>query len=175
MKEKNKLVLSFILGAIIFGSITGLFAYAINASDTSFSPNDNTWNVNNVSSALDDLYTRASLWIDPSYIDFTTLATNTNKTMLLSSAGICIKRNNKVSCMKRDNWNVEKDHIQQIFSDVGVYNSNTGLGCRVDPNDVYCYASDFECHVNNNGFLSCTDKSNYSMCYVNLEGSVNCY
>lgn len=43
----------FILGAIIFSSIT--YAYTYNAKQITYEPTDNTWNVNNVGDALDDI------------------------------------------------------------------------------------------------------------------------
>ena len=46
---------AFMLGAIIFSGITGVAAASILASSISYSPSDNSWNVNNVESALDDL------------------------------------------------------------------------------------------------------------------------
>ena len=99
---------------------------------------------------------------------------NTKKTILASSAGICIKRNGKVGCMKKGNWSVEKDHIQQIFSDVGAYNNSTGLGCTVNSSYVTCNAAGFSCLVRDNGVVSCTDKSDYSCCTVASGGSVSC-
>ena len=53
----KKYIISFILGAIIFSGITAL-AYNLNASETSFTPSDNTWNVTTVSDALNDLYSK---------------------------------------------------------------------------------------------------------------------
>lgn len=51
---KNPLF-TFILGAIIFGTISTVFAYSTFANDVDFSPKDIHWNVGNVSDALDDL------------------------------------------------------------------------------------------------------------------------
>ena len=46
----------FILGAVIFGT-GSVFAYSILAPDVGYTPKDNAWEVDNVKSALDDLYT----------------------------------------------------------------------------------------------------------------------
>ena len=48
-------IFSFILGAVIFGGISVVSAYTLFASDTVYTPRDETWEVNNVKSALDDL------------------------------------------------------------------------------------------------------------------------
>ena len=57
MKEFIKSrIFTFILGAILFGSVGVVLAYTLFAQDIGFTPIDNTWEVNNVKSALDDLY-----------------------------------------------------------------------------------------------------------------------
>ena len=55
-KILNSEIFFFILGAIIFSSIGVVFAYSITASNIGFTPREVTWNVNNVSSALDDIH-----------------------------------------------------------------------------------------------------------------------
>ena len=59
IKNTSKLIIGFILGAVIFGGLTGMLAYAINASEISFIPSDNSWEVENVNEALDDLYKKS--------------------------------------------------------------------------------------------------------------------
>ena len=55
----KKNILSFILGAIIFGSISVVSAYTLLASNTGYTPSDETWDVDNVKDALDNLHTKA--------------------------------------------------------------------------------------------------------------------
>jgi len=60
MKIKNsfkKYAFSFVLGAVIFGSITAYATYKINSSDVGFTPANESWKVDNVGSAINDLYT----------------------------------------------------------------------------------------------------------------------
>ena len=164
MKNK-KLILShiftFILGAIIFGGSAYVIATEIASSSVAYTENGQT----TVEGALTDLYSKADNWIDPSYIDFGTLATNTNKTILASKNGVCIKRNNKVSCFKINNYEEEQNHIQQVFSDIS---------CTVDSSRVTCNASDFRCQVYSNGLVTCTDRSDNSGCSVSSESSRYC-
>ena len=55
MKKINRShIYSFILGAIIFGSV-GVGATMV-ANSISYTPKDTSWNVDNVSDAIDDLY-----------------------------------------------------------------------------------------------------------------------
>ena len=57
---KKSNVFSFILGAIIFGGIVGVSAYTILASDIGYTPSDNSWQVNNVKDAIDELYSKSN-------------------------------------------------------------------------------------------------------------------
>ena len=162
---KNKNILFGIIGLILGVSITGVVAYSVYANKVTYDNTQSGLQSTEVQGAIDELYTKANTWIDPSYIDFTTLATDANKTILASKNGICIKRNNKVSCFKVNNWSEEQNHIQQVFSDIS---------CNVDSSYVYCNASDFFCIVYSNGYVGCRDSSDRSDCDVSTDGSVNC-
>lgn len=160
-----KTVVAFILGIIM--SVTTVYAATIlyNSNQVEYDNTSSGMSATNVQDALDELSTKANTWIDPSYIDFTTLATNKNKTILASSAGMCIKRNNKVICMK-NNWIVEKVHLPQVFSDAS---------CYVYSSRVDCEDSAFRCFVNDYGNATCYDYSDYSSCVVDGVGNVYCY
>ena len=160
-----KTVVAFILGIIISGTTVYAATILFNSNQVGYDNTSSGMSATNVQDALDELYTKANTWINPSYIDFTTLAKNTNKTILASKNGICIKRNNKVSCFKVNNWSEEQNHIQQVFSDVS---------CFVTSSNVNCSASDFRCGVGSDGGVNCYDDSGYSGCYVGADGSVSC-
>ena len=104
-------------------------------------------------------------WIDPSYMNFGTLTTNSAKNILASSSGVCIRRNYKTSCFKINNFTEEKDHIQQVFSDIS---------CFVSSANANCSGSDFYCNVSSNGNVYCNDPSVSSGCNVYRDGSVDC-
>ena len=87
------------------------------------------------------------------------------KRMTATSEGITIVRNGTSYLIKRNNWSVEKDHIQQIFSDVS---------CHVRSFSVNCRASDFDCYVDSDGYVRCDDYSTDEYCYVDSDGPVNC-
>ena len=55
-KNVGSRLFSFILGAIIFGGIGVVSAYTFLASDTSFTPKDTGWEVDNVEDALNDIH-----------------------------------------------------------------------------------------------------------------------
>lgn len=176
MKNKKKIILIILPILLVVISIGYIMLTKVNftkllgsvnpmdlkSSDVPYTNNSQS----TVQGAIDDLYTKANTYIDPSYIDFTTLETNNKKTILVSKNGVCIKRNNKVSCFKVNNYSVEKDHIQQVFSDAR---------CSFHPDSVGCYDSDFLCVVNSNGSVDCRGASDYSGCSVSTDGSVDCY
>ena len=57
---KKQVIISFILGAIIFGGVGTILAYKLGANQVGYTPNDQTWNVSEVNTALDDLYDMAT-------------------------------------------------------------------------------------------------------------------
>ena len=60
MKVLKNPIFTFILGAIIFGSITGVIAYNVSAN-IEFTPDDQDWEVENVQGALNDLYSKKQI------------------------------------------------------------------------------------------------------------------
>ena len=115
----------------------------------------------NVQNAIDKLYAKA----DNQYFDLATAKANTTGKVFASKKGVCISKNKTVYCFKINNWDVEKNHIQQVFSDVS---------CSVDSYGVNCIASDFYCNVLSIGYVGCDDQSDYSDCGVCSDGSVGC-
>ena len=162
VKNNFKLILGIIIGAAISGGI--VYATTISGSNVAFDNTGTGITSINVQDAIEELYAKSDTWIDPSYIDFTTLATNSNKTILASSAGVCIKKNNKVICLKPGNWEEEKNHIKEVFS---------GSCFEVDTL-VACNASKFACEVRSYGRVLCHDNSVSSECSVESDGTVTC-
>lgn len=56
MKNSVKIFLSIIISGLVFSSISVYAVYRIHARDVSFTPDRKDWQVDNVSSALDELY-----------------------------------------------------------------------------------------------------------------------
>ncbi len=78
--NKNNLM-SLILGALIFSTITGVAAYSIFAGDIGYTPQDASWkksngeNITNVKDAIDELYSSSGQSI-VNKIDFSTFKTH---------------------------------------------------------------------------------------------------
>ena len=56
MKNNIKLIFAFIIGLFVAGSISLVLAVTYRASDITYTPTDNTWNVSNVQGAINDLH-----------------------------------------------------------------------------------------------------------------------
>ncbi len=82
-----------------------------------------------------------------------------------NSLAVCIKRNGTEHCFKSNNYDAEKEHVQEVFSD----NS-----CDVYSSFVYCYAPNFNCDVYSDGSVYCNDYGAYENCSVYGDGSVKC-
>ena len=154
-------VLGFIVGAVIFGSLGVYAASVIFASNVGYSDN-NDLGATNVQAAIDKLSAKA----DNQYFDFVTAQANTSGKVFASKKGVCISRNKTVYCFKINNYDVEKNHIQQVFSDIS---------CDDYSSRVCCYASDFYCDVYSDGYVSCRDNSDGSYCSVIASGNLSCY
>ena len=167
-KKNIKLVIGFIIGGIVFGTIGVYAATALLSQSVYYNNSTSGASSTNVQGALDELYTKAlnaGGGIDSDSIDFSTIATNSAKKVLASSKGICINRNGKLNCFKKNNFSEEQNHIQEVFSDVS---------CDVHSYFVNCIASDFDCLVDSAGEVLCYDDSGDSNCDVPSDGSVHC-
>ena len=159
LKNNYKIIIGIIIGAVISGG--GVYAATvIAASNVGYSDNASL-GATNVQDAIDKLYAKA----DNQYFDFATAKANTTGKVFASKKGVCISRNKTVYCFKINNYDIEKDHVQQVFSDVS---------CDVYPSAVDCNASDFDCFVNSDGYVDCRDNSGHSKCNVNPSGDVRC-
>lgn len=202
IKNNIKIVIAFILGGVVFGTL-GVYAATTLLSQSVYYNNTNSGATStNVQGALDELYTRASNMGTPQYYattgtykgwcsstdtncnskaDFPTTSTTPPSGKNVYAAkykdgqyGVCIKRNGKEHCFRARNYKVEAKHVQEVFSDVGTYDSSTGLGCSVFSSAVGCSASAFYCGVDSDGVVDCRDYGSGERCYVGAVGSVYC-
>ena len=98
--------------------------------------------------------------------DYLTLGKNVFVKLEGEQKSVCIVRNGNLSCFKNNNWDEEKNHVQQVFSDIS---------CDVSSSLVGCDASDFDCSVDSSGDVFCDDFGSYEYCDVRSDGSVNCW
>ena len=160
IKNNLKIVVAFTLGLLVAG--TGVYAATVIAASSVSYLDNASLGATNVQNAIDKLYAKA----DNQYFDIATAKANTTGKVFASKKGVCISRNKTVYCFKKNNYDVEKNHIQEVFSDVS---------CSVNSSDVNCIASDFNCYVNSDGLVDCYDQSDSSNCLVDSDGSVCCH
>lgn len=167
LKNNYKIIIGIIIGAVISGG--GVYAATVIAASSVTYSDNTSLGANNVQDAIDKLNTKATTKITEAEAKCPSgkicTETNSKGTIFASKMGICINRNNIFQCFKINNWDVEKNHIQQVFSDVS---------CTVRSSYVYCNASDFYCRVSSNGRVYCGDNSDDSICYVDASGDVLC-
>ena len=212
IKNNIKIVIAFILGGVVFGTL-GVYAATTLLSQSVYYNNTNSGATStNVQGALDELYTRASKWLNPndmgtpqyyattgtykgwcsstdtncnSYADFPTTSTTPPSGKNVYAAkykdgqyGVCIKRNGKEHCFRARNYKVEAKHVQEVFSDVGTYDSSTcNVSCDAYGTVEYCGVgcnADFYCYVSSDGFVYCIDNGTRGNCTVRADGSVSC-
>jgi hypothetical protein len=158
--KNTKVVIAFVLGLVISG--VGVYAASSLApSSVSFSPPSGS-SATTVQAALNDLYTKANTWINPS--DFG-IKRNSPKTILATPGGICIKKDGSVYCFGINNWNYEKNHVQQVF---------LSANCLVYSDMVLCGASKMGCTIYSDGHIGCIDNNYSSGCTVQASGSLSC-
>ena len=123
-----------------------------------------------VQGAIDDLYTKASTWVNPNdvYFDLASAKSNTSGTMLVSKYGICISRSKKVYCFRRNNFDFETTHMPQVFNDIN---------CDISSSSITCNASDFRCGVqlaSSTNWTYCVDKIHSETCKIYSSGQRDC-
>ena len=203
INNRVKIIIAFILGALISGG-TVYAAYLYEADEVSYSNTTSGATTTNVQDALDELYTKSNTWINPnnifgtpeyyafgtykgwcsstdtncnSYSDFPTTSTEedppTGKNVYAGKYsdggyGICINRNGTEHCFRGRNWIAEAQHVQKVFS-------GANDRCRFYSSNVDCDGDDFNCVVNSSGRVSCGDYGTGAFCYVDFNGSVQCF
>ena len=71
--------------------------------------------------------------------------------------GVCINRNGERHCFETNNYEFEKQHVQEVFSDISCYEYSSFVSCG---------ASDFGCIIYSNGGVVCGPGSGNGGCSV---------
>ena len=178
LKNNIKNVIAFVVGVVISGG-TVYAATELFASDIKFNNQNSNLSSTTVQGAIDELSIKASNSISiapPKYFlygDPTTGSTQ-NYTELNSrvfnglyesgNKAVCIVRNGNLICFKKENFEKEKIHLKQVFSDVT---------CTSD-GGVQCTSTDFTCSLASNGDIWCDDNQSHNHCYVGITSNSYC-
>ena len=179
-KLDNKLQLT--IGIIIGLLITATTVYANNLSFTAkeISYDNTTSGISktSVQDAIDELCEDSKKckkikdnniyfeYGDPttsSTTDYTTLGKNLFVALNGDQKSICIIRNNKLHCFDINNYQIEKVHILDVYSDIT---------CSTMSSYIYCSDGRVNCRVNNDGSVMCVASS--GGCDITKDGVVEC-
>ena len=150
INNRVKIIIAFILGALISGG-TVYATYLYEADDVSYSNTTSGMASTNVQDALDELYDLHYKFLSVGSTSI--IYVSTTGKALVTKGGICVIRNKQVHCISNNNWSVEKDHVQQVYSD--------GT-CTVTSTDVSCTAGNEEFDIYDSGDMSWHYRDNYS-------------
>lgn len=103
--------------------------------------------------------------------DYTTL----NKTVFVAlnnkQKSLCIIRDNRLNCFDSNNWIIEKDHLQLVFSDITCKTTTVG-----NTSSLECTATDFYCSFSSGGQVYCSDRvHNKNACQIYSDNVARCY
>ena len=142
LKKSN--IFSFLLGAVIFGSI-GVAASTIFANDIGYTPKDTTWEVDNVKDAIDDLYKVSKDYVK---LDEETTVSSNN---LLSGVTAYDNLGNLIT------GNVNTDCVSGSFKCSScTTSSGQNIGISFEPKLIYIVSNDFTKFIGYNHNLNLT-------------------
>ena len=198
LSNNLKTITAFIIGGIIFGGTTAVVAAVIAANQVTYTPPSGV-SANNVQTAIDELYTRASKWLNlndmgtpqyyafgqykgwcsstdtncNSYADFPTTSTTPPSGKNVYAAKYADGQYGV--CIKRNG----KEHCfrgrNYIAEAKHVQEVFSDISCRMYSSYVRCgAASDFSCLVYSSGRVYCYDFGAGSRCNVDSDGTVDC-
>ena len=161
LRNNLKVIIAFIIGVLVSG-VSVYAAGELFASNITYDNSTSGLTSTDVQSAINELNTKSNTWVNPTTFG---ISMNRAKTIIATNGGIIIRRNGTTHLIRNNNWSVEKDHLQQIY---------TGVTCTVQSARVSCDGSDISCSVYSAGIVSCTNESDYSYCSVNQSNGVTC-
>ena len=97
--------------------------------------------------------------------DYTTLGKNIFLKLEGEQKSVCILRNGEKHCFKNNNYDIENEHVQEVFSDISCVASLLIMNCN---------ASDFGCGVLSDSGVVCRDFGAGGRCSVGSDGQVIC-
>ena len=154
-------IFTFLLGAIIFAAVGVTATTLLNGSDIQYTGNK-VEGAQNIQQAIDTLYDKANSSIDYSSLNFQISSTNN---IVATNFGICMYRNNKLNCFKTNNYNYEKEHVRQVFSDGN---------CQTGDHKIDCDDGDYQCAIYDDGYVDCIDYISHKGCSVEPDGTIDC-
>ena len=177
------LVIGIIVGMVIAGA-TVYAATTITGSTVTYSNSSSGLSSTTVQEAIDEIYEKSKTHCPDGYectklyyafgrpttsstTDYTTLGYNYFVRLKgTGELGACTIRNEKSFCINSNNFDNSKAKLIEEFGKDA---------CNVDSSGVGCSDSDSGCFAYSNGSVGCHGASAHSYCYVDSDGSADCY
>ena len=194
-----KTVVAFILGIIISGTTVYAATILFASSEVSYDNTSSGMSATNVQDALDELYTKASKWLNPNDMGTpqyyattgeykgwcTSTDTNCNSFADFPTTATTPPSGKNVYAVKYEDGQygvcIQRNGKEHCFRGRNykaeakhVQEVFSDISCDVDSSYVGCDASDFGCAVNASGYVRCYDCGTSESCTVDAGGSVRC-
>ena len=182
MNKYLKLTLGIIIGVLVSGTTVYAANILFSSEQLSYDNTDSELTATNAKEALDELYNKASnshrikdnnvtFGYVNSGTDPTTDYTRTEVPTYIAKNGdqksVCITLDDKLSCFDNNNYIIEKEHVQQVFSD---------YTCEVKSEEVNCYTTLMFCEIYSDGHVYCGHvEPLLEGCHLFSDNSVSCY
>lgn len=197
-KKNVKLVIGIIIGGVVFGTLGVYAATVLAANQVTYDNSSSGVSATNVQGALDELYIKASKWLNPNdmgtpqYYAFgqykgwcSSTDTNCNSYADFPTTATTPPSGKNVYAVKYEDGQygvcIQRNGKEHCFRGRNykaeakhVQEVFSDISCRVDSSNVRCSASDFNCLVSSSGFVSCFDTGAIENCGVSSDGRVYC-
>lgn len=177
-----KNLFGFVIGLLVFGGVV-YATVLIQGDSVTYSNSKSGLNSTKVKGAIDELYNISKTNCPEGYKcelfryyafgepttsstkDYTTLGKKVFVSLQGEQKSVCIIIDGDLECFKNNNWNVEKNHITDVFG---------ASKCTISDTYVYCYNGDFSANIYSAGFVDINDNSTYKRCYVDEKNIATC-
>ena len=168
LKSNAQIIVGIIIGTLL--SITTVYAVTtvLNSDQVDYDNSNSSLLSTNVQSAIDELFEISKQRVTGDGAENVGFQTNGSNTIFANSNGLCVVINRKLVCFKTNNYEVEKEHLKQVFYD------NTK--CNQSSDEIYCQDFGYYCRTTEEGFVTCTNMQvgSYTYCDVFSDGTVEC-
>ena len=168
LKSNMQIIIRIIIGTLL--SITTVYAVTavLNADQVDYDNSNSSLLSTNVQNAIDELFAITKRRVTGDGAENVGFQTNRSNTKFANSNGLCVVINRKLVCFKTDNYEVEKEHLKQVFYD------NTK--CTQSSDEIYCQDFGYYCRATEEGLVSCTNMQagSYTYCDVFSDGTIDC-
>lgn len=160
----KKNILLIIIGIIIGSGLTGVIAYSYDAKSVGYVPKDNTWNIDNVESAINDLYSSRNSTLSFASNDYSEYVGNRKSDNIVSkelTKGRYLVLLVNTNCTQP---NEKNRRINNEIESIPIYCNNCTINKTVAPRDISITTGT---SYNSSAYLA--TNLNYGLFYVEIK------